>query len=299
MKRTLIAIALVLFVAAPTFAHSWTRSSKNMRSCADWSVHVDGQDALVSSETVDVAATGQLDVEAAHNGGITVIRGSGSSYRVTLCKAVTPSLGEQAFGEIRLLNEGGRLSVDAPGEHGWSAHFIVAAPVGADLRLNAHNGPISITEFDGILDARTVNGPLSLDNVSGTIKGKATNGPVSLERGSGQVEVATTNGPLTVTLDEITWNGYGLEASTTNGPLSLEIPRGFASGTEITARGHNRWDCSEELCGDLMREIDMDRDGDSRYYKSWNDKPRTLRFGAGSPVVRMSTKNGPVSIDEK
>jgi len=298
MKRTLIAIALVSFAAAPAFAHSWNHnSSKDMRSCADWSVRIDGDDALVSSETIDVPSSGQLDVEAARNGGITVVRGSGSGYRVTLCKAVDPGLGDSALNEIRLSNSGGHLSVDAPGDRGWSAHFIIEAPIGADLRLNAYNGPISVREFDGVLDARTVNGPLSLQGGDGTIKGQATNGPVTLDDASGEVQVKTTNGPLSVRIDQAAWQGRGLEASTTNGPISLEIPRGFASGTEITARGHNDWDCSEDLCGQLHREIEMDRK--SRRYGSWNNEPRTLRFGSGTTVVRMETKNGPVSIEEQ
>jgi len=297
MKKTLIALALVALVAAPAFAHSWNHgSSKNMRSCADWNVRIDGYDALVSSETIDVPSSGRLEVEAAHNGGITVVRGSGSAYRVTLCKAVFPSMGDQALDEIRMSNSGSRISVDAPGDSGWSAHFIVEAPAGAELRVNAYNGPVSVTDFDGILDARTVNGPLTLDKVVGTIKGEATNGPVTLDKASGDVAVKTTNGPLHVRIDQATWQGAGLEAKTTNGPLSLEIPRGFSSGTEITARGHNDWDCSDELCGNLHREIEMDRQ--SRRYGSWNNEPRTLRFGGGATVVHMETKNGPVSIEE-
>ena len=300
MKRTFIALVLVSLAAAPAFADSWTRSSsKNMRSCSDWNVSIDGYDALVQAESFE-APGGPLEVEAAHNGGITVIRGAGASYRVTLCKAVAPRMGELALTEIRVVNEGGRISVEAPGDHGWSAHFIIEAPPASDLKLNAHNGPISVTEFDGVLDARTINGPLSLESVSGNIHGKAVNGPGTLDEASGDVEVKTTNGPLSVKLHEMTWNGARLEASTTNGPISLEMPRGFASGTEITARGHNNWDCSEELCGELLREIEQDRDHDSwSSSRSWNSKPRTLRFGAGAPVVRMSTKNGPVSIDEQ
>jgi hypothetical protein len=299
MKRVLIAVALVSLVAGPAFAHSWTNtSSKNMRSCADWNVRIDGYDAIVTSETTDVPAAGKLDVRAAHNGGITVVRGSGAGYRVTLCKAVVPDLGEAALSEITMSNDSGHLSVDAPGNRGWTAHFIIEAPAGAVLKLTAHNGPISVSEFKGVLDATTVNGPLSLDGVTGTINGQATNGPVTLERASGDVTVKTTNGPLSVLLDQMTWQGSGLTASTTNGPLSLDVPRGFASGTEITARGHNSWDCPEALCGDLLREIERDRQS-SRRHDSWNNEPRTLRFGSGTPVVRMSTKNGPVSIDEK
>lgn len=299
MKKTLIALALVS-LAAPAFAHSWTNnSSKSMRSCADWGVRIDGFDALVTSESVDVAASGRLEVEAAANGGITVVRGSGGVYRVTLCKAIASDMGEQAFGEIRMTNEGGRLGVDAPAGRRWTAHFIIEAPAGADLTLRAQNGPVSVSEFEGTLDARTVNGPLSLEDVSGSIKGHATNGPVTLEEARGQVEVKTTNGPLRVELDEMTWQGQGLEASTTNGPLSFRIPRGFSTGTEIVARGgHNQWDCPEALCGQLLREIERDRNTSGRYNR-WNDEPRTLRFGSGATVIRMSTSNGPVSIDEK
>lgn len=299
MKKTLLAIALVSLAAAPAFAHSWNHnSSRDMRTCSDWNVSIDGSNALVKSEVLDIPSTGRLDVEAARNGGITVVRSSGSSYRVTLCKAVYPGLGESALDEIRLSNGGGRLTVEAPGDRGWSAHFIIEAPLGADLKLNAYNGGISVFEFDGVLDARTINGPLSLEAVEGTITGRTTNGPVTLKDSAGQVDVKTTNGPLQVRMNQITWQGQSLDANTTNGPISLEIPRGFASGTEITARGHNKWNCPEALCGDLMREIEMDRDT-ARFWDSRDNEPRTLRIGAGATVVRMATKNGPVSIEEE
>jgi hypothetical protein len=296
MKRTIIAIALATFATAPAAAHGWTRSSQPTRSCADWKVQFDDVPALVDSESIDLPSSGRLDIDAAPNGGISVTRHAGSGYRVTLCKAVSQDLGSAALSEIRLVNSGRRLSVDSPGRHGWSAHFVVEAPAGAELGLEAHNGPIRVSDFEGTLEAETTNGPLGLSNVSGTISGRATNGPVSLERASGNVSVETKNGPLTVSVDELVWSGQGLEARTTNGPLRLEIPRGFSSPTEITTKGHNPWNCPEQLCGSLLREIELDR---SRNRHSWNDEPRTLRIGTGSPVVRMSTQNGPVSVKEK
>lgn len=259
-----------------------------IRSCDDWSVRIDGKRAAVSSETMEIAGS-SLSVEAARNGGASIQGGSGRGFSVTLCRAAGESLGSSALSRITLKRSGDTLSVDGPSGDDWAAHVIITAPAGATLRASVANGPVDASSFDGSLDLHATNGPISLEKVSGKISAKTTNGPLSFDEGSGDVSLKATNGPVTVRLSGSTWSGQSLEASTVNGPLTLAVPEGFASGVEIRSAGHAPWRCPESLCGAMARSWKDDND----------DEDKIVRFGGATPVVRLSTENGPVSVKER
>lgn len=258
-----------------------------VRSCDDWSVRIDGKNALVSSETIEVAGS-TLSADAAKNGGASIRGGSGRGFSVTLCRAAGESLGSSALSQIRLERSGDTISVDGPSGNAWAAHLIITAPAGATLRASATNGPVDASDFDGSLDLDATNGPISLENVRGTISATTTNGPLSLKDGSGEVSLKANNGPVTVRLSSPAWTGQSLEASSVNGPLSFAVPRGFTSGVEIRSAGHAPWHCPESLCGATARMWNDDRDED-----------KVVRFGGATPIVRLSTENGPISVKER
>ena len=129
-------------------------------------------------------------------------------------------------------------------------HFIVRAPRGAGLDLEASNGPVSVRGISGAVVARaengplafedstgriqaeTKNGPISLKDCSGTVQANAVNGPVSVAGSGGDTNVSTQNGPISVRLSGSHWDGK-LDARARNGPLSLSLPDGFASGVLV------------------------------------------------------------------
>jgi len=261
-----------------------------IQSCDDWQVRIDGEKAVVSSETVEIAGS-SLAIEAAQNGGASIRGGSGRGFSVTLCRAASASMGSGALSQIKLQRSGDKLSVDGPSGDDWVAYFIVSAPKGAALSASATNGPVDVSDFDGSLDLDAKNGPISLEKVSGTINATTKNGPLSFDEGSGNVSLKATNGPVTVRLSGATWIGQSFEASTVNGPLSLKVPAGFSSGVEIRSAGHAPWNCAEALCGAMAKSWG-DEDEDS-------DEDKVVRFGGATPVVRLSTENGPVSVKER
>lgn len=293
LSGLLLLAACALFPVAALAGHGKehghgisTSSHGALTTCDDWEVTFDGERAIVTSETMEIAGS-TLAVEAAKNGGATIRGGSGRGFSVTLCRAASPSLGAGAASQIRLSRSGSTLTVDGPSADDWAAHLIITTPRGANLRASATNGPVDVSEFDGTLDVATTNGPLSLEKSSGTISGKTTNGPLSFDEGSGEVSLRATNGPLTVRLTGTAWLGQSFDASTVNGPLSIALPRGFSSGVEIRSDGHTPWRCPEALCGATT--------------KSWHedDDEKVVRFGGASPVVRIATENGPVSVKER
>jgi hypothetical protein len=252
--------------------------------CSDLSVRFDGDRAAVTSEEIPFHGS-QLRVTTAHNGGgIRVVGTRGNAYGVTLCKAVAPGVDP---GSVRAVLAGNELTARGPENDRWVGYFLIRAPRGASLDLNASNGPISIADFNGTVTAEAVNGPVSVKESSGTINARTTNGPVSVSGGSGQIKLDATNGPISVKLAGTAWDG-NLDASTQNGPVSLKLPRGFRTGVLVQSLGSGPITCRAEGCPDLRA---------SRYDRH-EDRPRRIELGSGPQNVRVSTVNGPVSVKE-
>lgn len=293
MRRLLIS-TLLLILAVPAFAHGGRHGGMNISiseddwrdvvDCGQIRVTFDGDRVPMTTEEIAVGNRGALKVRTDHNGGIRVTGWDGSGYSVKACKAVGPGVNPA---EIRINNRD-VLSVDGPEEGKWVVYFLVRAPRGASLDLEALNGPIGIAGVNGDVKARVTNGPISVKESSGKIDARAQNGPISLTGGSGEITLQAQNGPVSVKLDGTSWIG-SLDASTKNGPVSLKIPRGFRSGVLVEQLGHGPISCRAEDC----RKISL-------YSEDENDEGRVRRIelGSGPRTVRLSTVNGPVSVKD-
>lgn len=289
MRRSLLLMMAMLIVAATSFADRRHGSSLNISfddddnaaDCGDLSVKFDGERVPVVAEQIPFHGSA-LRVHAEENGGgIRVSGTAGHTYIVTLCKAVAPGLDASA---VRAVLAGNEVSAAGPSGKRWVGYFLIQAPRGAALDLRATNGPIAVDKFDGTLKAQAINGPVRLKESSGTIEASTKNGPVSLSGGSGNVKLRATNGPVSVKLDGATWEGT-LDAATSNGPASLKLPRGFRSGVLIESLGSGPVTCRAEGCA-----------GQRMGSSSGDHPPRSIEFGTGPRVVRLSTVNGPVSV---
>lgn len=291
--RPLLIPTLLLLVAVPTFAGRYGRNMsisidddwRELTDCSDFRVSFDGDRVAMTSEDVAVSSRGTLTVRTDRNGGVYVRGWDGGGYSVKACKAVGPDVNPAA---IRVTNSGEGLTATGPDEGQWVVYFLIRAPRGASLDLEASNGPISIAGVNGDIKARVSNGPISLKESSGRIDARAQNGPISIAGGSGHITAQAQNGPVSVKLDGNTWNGQ-LDASTKNGPVSLKLPRGFRTGVLVQQFGHGPISCRAEDCKQIsMYSEDEDHDG----------RVRKLQFGSGPQVVRLSTVNGPVSVKD-
>jgi len=292
MRRLLIP-TLLLLVAVPVFAGRYGRGMsismdddwRELTDCSDFRVSFDGDRVAMTSEDVPVSSRGTLTVRTDRNGGVYVRGWDGGGYSVKACKAVGPDINPAA---IRVTSGGEGLTATGPDEGQWVVYFLVRAPRGSSLDLEANNGPISIAGFNGDVKARVTNGPISLKESSGKIDARAVNGPISLQGGSGDMNLQAQNGPISVKLDGDSWIGH-LDASTKNGPVSLKIPRGFRSGVLVEQFGHGPISCRAEDCKKVsMYSEDEDDDG----------RVRRIELGSGPQVVKLSTVNGPVSVKD-
>jgi hypothetical protein len=270
-----------------------------VESCSQIRVTFGDVDAARAEETFTVAAPrGSLKMRAPSNSGIFVHGVAASDFSVTACKAAADP---EDLARIAVSAENGDLQARGPGGGDWVVHFIVRAPRSAGLDLEVSNGPLAVTGMTGAITARAANGPVSLRDSSGQIQAEAKNGPISLKEctgtvqanavngpvsvsgNAGDVAVSTQNGPISVNLSGNHWDGK-LEAQARNGPLSLTIPEGYASAVRVESSGRSPFQCRARACEGAR--------------KNWTDDSRTVEFGdAGSPIVRLSTVNGPVSIN--
>ena len=256
-------------------------------SCSDLHLRFDHHDAVMQSEerTITKAEAATLRVVAESNGGIEVQGWDQDSYSVTLCKAAEAgSDADSLLSRIHLTFKNGELGVSSPHSHDrWSAHILMRAPKAAALDLQVNNGPMTLYHVDGNLKVRAQNGPVTVTGCTGELDLNSHNGPVTLEGNSGKQTVHTENGPVTLSLSGNSWNGAGIEAHATNGPVKLQIPSGYKSGVVLESDGHGPFQCKASVC--------------SEGRKTWDDERKRIEFGSGPTLVRVTTVNGPVSVD--
>lgn len=255
--------------------------------CSDLNIRFDDRDAVVKSEerTVTKAEAPTLRVHPHKNGGVQVEGWDKDVYSVTACKAAADYDGsaERILSQIKLSIQGGEVSTSGPdNEHDWTVYLLIRAPKSADIDLETANGPMSLYSVDGKLTAHAVNGPITLRDFSGEADVRATNGPISIEGSSGSLRVHTENGPISINLKGTTWNGAGLSADAKNGPLTLFVPAGYKSSFVVESRNYSPMSCRASICENAR--------------KTWDDNDRRIEFGASPAMIRLSTVNGPVSV---
>jgi hypothetical protein len=253
--------------------------------CADLHIRLDGEKPTIQSEekSVSRAEARTLRVHEIRNGGIQVSGWDKDTYSVTACKAAIGSRAEQLLSQIRLSVQGGEVSVSEPSgdRDEWTVHLLIRTPKSADIEVSTHNGPVAFYDVDGKIKTRATNGPISLEDCSGEADISAENGPISFKGKSGKLRLHTQNGPITVRLGQ-DWDGSELVAEAVNGPVTLRVPSGFRSSFLVESNGNGPVSCRASICSDAR--------------KTWDDDHKRIEYGSGSPVIRLSTENGPVSV---
>ena len=276
--------------AAPAWesSHFWGSthwSDGPAADCSDLHIRLNDERPTIEAEerTVSKGEAAVLRVHELENGGVQVRGWDKDTYSVTACKAAVGGDGARLLSQIKLAVQGGEVSVSGP--HGdrddWTVYLLIRTPRAADIEVTAHNGPVSFYTVDGKITTRATNGPISLKDCSGEADISAQNGPISFSGTSGKLRLHTQNGPITVSLGS-NWDGSELVADAVNGPLTLRVPSGFRSSFLVESNGHSPVSCHASICSDAR--------------KTWDDEHRRIEYGSGSPVIRLSTENGPISV---
>jgi len=280
-------LALALSNSAAWAVEHSHHHGDGMTSCSQQHNNFDDMETFYSQEQFSVPmGSGVMQVTAAHNGGVSLIRGDGNAYEVTVCKSVgaeNQGDADKVFSQITADHSGSQISVRGPqdGER-WTATLIIKVPQGANMKVSSHNGPVAAREVSGTFDLETVNGPISVKKISGKITAKAQNGPIAFEGESGDYDLQTQNGPISIELENQSWQNGKLDAHANNGPISLRLPKGYQSGVVVSSDGHSPMSCSADVCSEAR--------------KTWDDGEKRIEFGPSNAVIKISTHNGPVSV---
>ena len=254
--------------------------------CSDLHIRFDDENAVIRSEerTVTKAEAPTLRIRPHTNGGAQVQGWDKDNYSVTACKAVAnDGDAEKVLSQIKLSVQGGEVSTTGPDDdRDWTVYLLIRAPKAAVIDLETANGPLSLYGVDGKLTARAINGPITLRDFSGDADIQASNGPISVSGSSGNVRIHTQNGPISVNLEGKTWSGAGLTADAQNGPLTLSVPSDYQSSFVVESRNYSPMSCRASICDNAR--------------KTWDDNHRRIEFGNSPATIRLSTVNGPVSV---
>jgi hypothetical protein len=281
--------------AAPAFPDWDHRRSVSMSGgrhepatdCSDLHIRFDDRDAVMGTEerTMTKAEAPTLRVRPHANGGAQVQGWDKDTYSVTLCKfaANYDGGGQRLLAQMSLSVRDGEVSTTGPrDDDDWTAYLLIRAPKSAVIDLEAQNGPLSFYNVDGKLTARATNGPITLHNFSGDADLRASNGPITISGSAGNLRVHTDNGPISINLQGTTWNGTGLTADAQNGPLTLSVPSDYKSSFSVESRNYSPMSCHASIC--------------DKAQKTWDDNNRRIEYGGSPAMIKLSTVNGPISI---
>ena len=277
--RTTLAAIIVLTVSAPLFGaqrrlivSSQDHSFVTVDDCAHFHTHTSSSlPAQAQSEeqrAVPLAGVSSLKVSASAEGGVSVRGWDRPVGRVTICKyavALTQQDADRTLREVTVTVNNGEIKPrgpDAETTRTWWVHLIVRVPRSSSIDVFSDNGGIAIREMAGRVTARTTNGGISLSACEGTSRVSTENGGISLENITGNTE-----------------------ATTQNGPISIKLQTGALRPT-VEARTDGFYDirCRAKACG----ESQPAHGGSSHY----------VRIGGALPVVRLSTGNAPILIEQ-
>ena len=265
-----------------------TRHNEQATDCSDLHIQFDGEPGVMAQEerTLSKAEASVLRIDNLANAGVQARGWDKDTYSVTACKFADRDRtdAKELLSQIKMSVDGGHISVSGPshGDH-WAVQLLVRTPRGANMEVEAQNGPISFSEVDGKIHVRGVNGPVSMSNCTGEADISSQNGPISISGKSGKLKLHTENGPISVALQGSDWSDGGLVADAVNGPISLSVPSELKTSFVLESRGHSPITCHASVCGAARKTFD---DNDNR----------RIEYGSGTPVIRLSTVNGPLTV---
>jgi len=255
--------------------------------CADLHVRFDDREAVMEKEErkISKAEAPTLRVRPHANGGVQVQGWDKDTYSVTACKFAANYDGsaQRILAQMTLSVRGGEVSTEGPRDDGdWTVFLLIRAPNASVIDLETENGPLSLYSVDGSLTARATNGPITLRDFSGDADVRASNGPITISGSAGNVRIHTENGPISINLKGTTWTGSGLTADAQNGPLTLSVPSDYKSSFSVESRNYSPMSCHASIC--------------DKAQKTWDDNNRRIEYGGSPAMIKLSTVNGPVSI---
>jgi len=268
MKLALVFLALIS-VAAP--ARGQLRNNRDQDLTCNNSYQSRPRACDLQETTIGPA--GILDISPGRNGGIAVKGWDQNSVLVRArleAWAGSDAEARALLSQVRVEAGGGRIRAVGPesnpsrpwdeGQY-WAVSFEVFTPWNTDLKLESHNGGLTISDVRGRIELESHNGGVKLARVAGDISG------------------STHNGGIQVELEGNMWDGRQLELSTHNGGVTLSVPASFSANVETRT---NRGRVDSDFPISVRGRID--------------ESNLNFNIGSGGPLIKLSTHNGRIRL---
>jgi hypothetical protein len=291
LSAVLLSAAWLLAPAHAARNYNLSVTNSSAEHCSDLRARSNNGEVVQANDAVTLSRGEVPTLELDDSAGRSVVRVRGwdrQEYSIETCKiaaAENRSAAEQLVRGIAVTRSAGRISTSGPNTSGlsgdegtWQVYFFIHAPRDGKFDIQTRSGPVSVDGVNGNLKLRATNGPVSINNCAGQIDAQTDNGPLSFAGSGGDVRLNAQNGPISLSLAGEIWNGSKLEAHTVNGPVSINIPDTFRSGVRVETAGHSPFSCRIDACRNAF--IDA----------------TTLQFNGSQDTIRVSTRNGPVSV---
>jgi hypothetical protein len=247
-------------------------AEKQKGFCQNWNWSSNNKVSFADLREMTATAGGTITVDAGKNGGVSVVGEDRSDVGIKACVqawGTTEEAAKAAAAGIRI-NTSGTIKAENTTEDNWSVSFQIAVPRQSNLKLNAHNGGISISNVEGTMEFETQNGGVSLKNLGGDVKG------------------STKNGGLNVALGGTSWRGNGMDVVTTNGGVNLTLSKNYSANLETgTVNGGYKSD---------IPQLAITTENINGGWKSRPSRIQTNLNGGGAPV-KVITTNGGIKIN--
>jgi hypothetical protein len=261
-----------------------------------------------------VAATSQFSIEGLHNGSVTVRGSNRTDVRVRLrveSGALSEAAAKDMFSRVHTHVSPGRITVDGPDKESfwgwtkgdwWSVSAEVFVPYNTDLRLESHNGAITVSDIRGRVETKAHNGAIKVERVTGAARIsshngainiadlgsdlalEAHNGAITATRVAGSVTGVNHNGGISVDLTGASSPSRRVDIESHNGRIRVGLPRAFS------ARVH-----SESHHGGLNSDFPVTVRG---RIQTDGDSNRDFDIGSGEASIRVRTHNGGVRLEQ-
>ncbi len=262
-RSALVLTGICLLTASLTSAQMRDNTEKQL-DCRGNRGGRDARSCEVREQTM--AAASSLNIDSGTNGGIQV---KGWSKSEVLVRARIEAWGadearaKSIAGQVKLVAQSGRVFAEGPSDlnrEGWAVSFEIFTPHKTGVTAKSHNGGLSLSDLDGVIDVTTTNGGLHFNRLAGKVKG------------------ATTNGGVHVELIGDRWDGDSLDVHTTNGGVHVRMPDNYNAQLEAgTVNGGIHVGAPVNITGKISKRV-------------------STKIGAGGALLRFNTTNGGVQI---
>ena len=263
-----VSVLTILLLSGSTVFAQEKKEKKTWSFCTGSNYSYNNRISFKEVRETIVRAGSLLEVDGKRNGGIQVTGEDRTDVLIRACIQTTGASEQEAQAmakSVRIETSPTVRAENSTDESGWAVSYEILVPRSTNLKLQTHNGGISIDSVEGKIEFEALNGGINLIDVAGDVKG------------------TTTNGGVNVKLSGNSWKGIGLNVETKNGGVNLTLPETYAARIETgTINGGFKSD---------IAAMNMER----------NERARGIRLntdlnGGGAPV-RVITTNGGVRIN--